>query len=124
VMSDSVYAAEPMAGERFVPGRGLYSPAFEHDSCGVGFVARLDAQPQHGVVRDAVRVLVNLEHRGAIGGDKATGDGAGLLLQMPDAFFRGILGFELPPPGDYAVGMIFLPRDKQGCQGCCMCPYF
>jgi len=68
--------------------RGLYDPAFEHDACGVGFVARLDAEPHHHVVEDAVRVLINLEHRGAVGGDKATGDGAGLLLQIPDAFFR------------------------------------
>jgi glutamate synthase domain-containing protein 1 len=67
---------------------GLYDAANEHDSCGVGFVARLDAQPHHHVVQDAVQILVNLEHRGAVGGDKATGDGAGLLLQIPDAFFR------------------------------------
>lgn len=67
---------------------GLYDPANEHDSCGVGFVARLTALPDHSIVEHAVQVLVNLEHRGAIGGDKSTGDGAGLLLQMPDAFFR------------------------------------
>jgi len=92
---------------------GLYDPRQEHDACGVGFVARLDAQPTHGVVEDAVRVLVNLEHRGAVGGDKATGDGAGLLLQMPDAFFRAAgLAFSLPPAGAYAAGMIFLPTDE------------
>ncbi|MFC1806274.1 glutamate synthase large subunit, partial [Planctomycetota bacterium] len=91
---------------------GLYDPAFEHDSCGVGFVARLDGVPRHDVVADSVQILVNLEHRGAIGGDKATGDGAGLLLQMPDAFLRnelGAEGIELPEVGDYAVGMVFLP---------------
>jgi glutamate synthase (NADPH) large chain len=93
---------------------GLYDPAQEHDSCGVGFVARLDADPRHHVVADAVRILINLEHRGAVGGDKATGDGAGLLVQVPDAFFRkscGDLGRRLPPAGDYAVGMIFLPAE-------------
>ena len=77
---------QPVAG---LPGqRGLYDPANEHDACGVGFVARLDGVPHHHVVEDAVQVLINLEHRGAVGGDKATGDGAGLLLQIPDAFFR------------------------------------
>ncbi|HUU91584.1 MAG TPA: glutamate synthase large subunit, partial [Phycisphaerae bacterium] len=98
-----------------VPAHGLYDPAHEHDACGVGFVARLDARPQHDVVRDAVRVLVNLEHRGARGGDAATGDGAGLLLGMPDAFLRRAAqaeGIDLPPLGRYAVGMLFLPTDR------------
>ncbi len=93
---------------------GLYEPAFEHDSCGVGFIARLDGRPTHEIVADAVRVLVNLEHRGAIGGDKATGDGAGILVQIPHEFFAADCpaeGFRLPAPGDYAVGMIFLPSD-------------
>ena len=72
----------------FMPAHGLYDPAYEHDACGVGFIARLDAQPNHQVVLDAVQILVNLEHRGAVAGDKATGDGAGLLLQIPDAFLR------------------------------------
>ncbi len=92
----------------------LYDPAFEHDSCGVGFVARLDAKPTHAVVADAAQVLVNLEHRGAIGGDKATGDGAGLLTQLPHELFRheaAACGFEPPAPGHYAVGMVFLPTD-------------
>ncbi len=67
---------------------GLYDPANDHDSCGVGFVARLDGVPQHNVVEDAVRALVNLEHRGAVGGDMSTGDGAGILMQIPDLFLR------------------------------------
>jgi len=93
---------------------GLYHPANEHDSCGVGFVARLTALPDHSIVEHAVQVLVNLEHRGAIGGDKTTGDGAGLLLQTPDAFFRfgcRDLPFPLPPQGQYAAGLVFLPTD-------------
>ncbi len=101
--------------------RGAYDPAFERDACGVGFVARLDARPHHQVVRDAVRVLVNLEHRGAVGGDKATGDGAGLLLGIPHAFFRKAargLGFALPDPGAYAVGMVFLPTDPAAAERC------
>jgi glutamate synthase domain-containing protein 2/glutamate synthase domain-containing protein 1/glutamate synthase domain-containing protein 3 len=103
---------EPGAGQ--ASSKGLYDPAFEHDSCGVGFVARLDARPDHGVIRDAVEILVNLEHRGAIGGDKATGDGAGLLVQIPDDLFQEACpgsGFNLPEGGGYGVGMIFLPRD-------------
>ena len=102
--------------------KGLYDPANEHDSCGVGFVARLDGRPRHAVVRDSVRVLVNLEHRGAIGGDKGTGDGAGLLLQMPDAFMRRVAGeanFALPAAGDYAVAMVFLPTDA-AVRECCV----
>ncbi len=94
---------------------GLYDPRYEHDSCGVGFIVRLDGESRHSVVEDAIRILVNLEHRGAIGGDKSTGDGAGLLLQMPDTFFRQEsrdLGFDLPAKGDYAVAMVFLPTDR------------
>jgi len=105
----------------FVPAQGLYDPANEHDACGVGFVARLDAQADHSLVRDAVRILVNLEHRGARGGDAATGDGAGLLLGMPHAFFARVAreeGFTLPEPGAYAVGMLFLPTDGDLRQRC------
>ncbi|MBK5095182.1 MAG: glutamate synthase subunit alpha, partial [Deltaproteobacteria bacterium] len=94
---------------------GLYDPAYEHDSCGVGFVAQLSAKADHSIVEHAVSILVNLEHRGAIGGDKSTGDGAGLLLQIPDAFFRfgcRDLGFPLPPSGQYAAGLVFLPTDE------------
>src|SRR3989304_1688125 len=94
---------------------GLYDPAYEHDSCGVGFVARITAEPDHSIVEHAVSVLVNLEHRGAIGGDKSTGDGAGLLLQIPGPLFRyGCpgLSFPPPPPGQGAAGLVFLPPDQ------------
>ncbi len=100
---------------------GLYDPAFEHDSCGVGFLARLDGDPRHSLVEAAVQVLVNLEHRGAVGGDMVTSDGAGLLLQMPHLFLRGECGqrgMNLPDPGDYAVGMVFLPRDAKLARRC------
>src|SRR6201997_1161521 len=84
---------------------GLYDPRFEHDACGVGFVADLSGRSSHGVVARALRVLCNLEHRGAKGGDPGTGDGAGILTQIPDAFFRAACGFPLPDAGYYAVGL-------------------
>ncbi|NJD61411.1 MAG: glutamate synthase subunit alpha, partial [Deltaproteobacteria bacterium] len=99
--------------------RGLYNPAYEHDSCGVGFVATLYAEPSHSIVEKGIRILVNLEHRGAIGGDKSTGDGAGILTRIPDTFFRlAGLSFSLPQRGDYAVGMAFLPSDPKLAEQC------
>jgi glutamate synthase domain-containing protein 2/glutamate synthase domain-containing protein 1/glutamate synthase domain-containing protein 3 len=92
---------------------GLYDPAYEHDACGIGLVARLDGSPSHETVRRALAALVNLEHRGASGADADTGDGAGILLQVPDALFRAELGSELPPPGAYGVGALFLPTDDE-----------
>jgi glutamate synthase (NADPH/NADH) large chain len=100
---------------------GLYHPDQEHDSCGVGFVARLSAMPEHSIVEHAVQILVNLEHRGAIGGDKSTGDGAGILLQIPDTFFRygcRDLPFPLPARGEYAAGLVFLPTDESLADRC------
>ena len=90
---------------------GLYDPSYEHDACGVAFVARLDGKPTHETVRRAVVALENLEHRGAAGADPNTGDGAGILLQMPDAFMRAVLDEDLPPPGAYGVCVCFLPHD-------------
>jgi len=90
---------------------GLYDERYEHDACGVAVVARLDNIPSHEVVRLGIEAVANLEHRGAAGADPETGDGAGLLLQMPDEFLREIAGFELPPPGSYGVAMCFLPTD-------------
>jgi glutamate synthase domain-containing protein 2/glutamate synthase domain-containing protein 1/glutamate synthase domain-containing protein 3 len=98
---------------------GLYDPSLEHDACGVGFVATLSAEPSHSIVEKGIRILVNLEHRGAIGGDKSTGDGAGILVRIPDTFFRlAGLSFTLPPRGDYAVGMVFLPSDPKLAEIC------
>ena len=93
------------------PKSGLYDPAYEHDACGVAFVARLDAVPSHETVQRALTALGNLEHRGAEGADANTGDGAGITVQVPDAFFRARAGSELPAPGAYGVGVCFLPRD-------------
>src|SRR5215211_5159301 len=90
---------------------GLYDPRFEHDACGVAMVARLDNRPTHEVVDRALVALDNLEHRGAEGADIRTGDGAGILVQMPDAFLRAVAGFDLPPLGSYGVAQCFLPND-------------
>ncbi len=100
---------------------GLYDPAYEHDSCGVGFVAQLDGTATHALLDKAVHVLINLEHRGAVGGDKSTGDGAGLLMQIPDAFLRDEFragGVALPLRGAYAIGTVFLPAAAARAQRC------
>jgi len=91
---------------------GLYDPRYEHDACGVAMIARLDNEPRHDVVDKALTALDNLEHRGAEGADTRTGDGAGILAQMPDAFFRAVSGFDLPPLGQYGVGFCFFPVDE------------
>ncbi|MBN1836028.1 MAG: glutamate synthase subunit alpha [Spirochaetales bacterium] len=90
---------------------GYFDPREERDACGVGFVARVDGTPSHGIVTDAVQALCNLEHRGAVGGDMKTGDGAGILVQIPHRFFARTVGFELPEPGSYGLGFFFLPAD-------------
>jgi glutamate synthase (NADPH/NADH) large chain len=94
------------------PEQGLYDPANEHDACGVGFVAHIKGDKRHAIVRQGLTILERLHHRGAVGADPRAGDGAGLLLQLPDAFFRSVVDFELPAEGDYAVGMLFMPRDE------------
>jgi glutamate synthase (NADPH) large chain len=94
------------------PAQGLYDSSFEHDACGVGFVADLTGRVDHDIVAKALTVLRNLEHRGAKGSDPDTGDGAGIMTQIPDRFFRSVCGFTLPEPGCYAAGLAFLPRDR------------
>jgi glutamate synthase domain-containing protein 2/glutamate synthase domain-containing protein 1/glutamate synthase domain-containing protein 3 len=94
------------------PAQGLYDPANEHDACGVGFVVNLHGRKTHQIVRQGLEVLENLTHRGACGCDPLTGDGAGILLQMPQEFFTAVTpqaGIKLPSPGDWAVGNVFLP---------------
>src|SRR3954464_3308576 len=92
---------------------GLYDPQYEHDACGVAFVARLNGEPSHETVQRAVVALANLEHRGAAGADPNTGDGAGILLQMPDELIRGVIGEALPGVGAYGVCVCFLPQDEE-----------
>jgi glutamate synthase domain-containing protein 2/glutamate synthase domain-containing protein 1/glutamate synthase domain-containing protein 3 len=92
---------------------GLYDPQFEHDACGVGFVGRLDGAARHDVVNLGLNLLNNLAHRGASGADADSGDGAGLLIRLPDAFLRKNLDFELPASGTYGLGLVFLPQDGE-----------
>ena len=104
------------------PRAGLYDPTYEHDACGLGFVARLDGRRTRETVEEGLEVLHNLEHRGTTGRDPETGDGAGILTQIPDGFFRGecaALGIELPPAGCYGVGMLFESGEAEGldCEG-------
>jgi glutamate synthase (NADPH/NADH) large chain len=100
--------------ERKDAPKGLYDPALDKDSCGVGFIADIKGRPSHQIVTDALTILVNLEHRGAVGADPRAGDGAGILTQIPHRFFgrkAAELGVALPAPGDYAVGALFMPQD-------------
>src|SRR5271154_3079486 len=103
--------------------QGLYDPAQEHDACGIGFVASIRGEKSHDIIRDGIQVLLNLAHRGACGCDSETGDGAGVLIQIPHKFYArecAKLGFELPLPGAYGVGMTFLPVEKHArlqCEG-------
>ncbi|MGN6780466.1 MAG: glutamate synthase central domain-containing protein, partial [Marmoricola sp.] len=100
----------------FPPPQGLYDPANEHDACGVAFVATLTGVASHDIVRQGVQALLNLDHRGAAGAEPNSGDGAGILLQVPDAFLREVTreaGFELPAQHSYAVGTAFLPGDEE-----------
>lgn len=93
--------------------RGLYDPAQEHDACGVGFIARINGEKSHEIVEKGVEILRSLEHRGAVGGDQKTGDGAGMLIQLPHRFLEKITSFKLPAEGSYGVGMIFLPPEGE-----------
>ncbi|TMC50027.1 MAG: glutamate synthase large subunit [Chloroflexi bacterium] len=93
-------------------GQGLYDPRFEHDACGVAFVASIAGERSHAIVSRGLEALINLGHRGACGCDPETGDGAGILLQVPDAFLRRAFALDLPAPGAYGVGMVFLPTDR------------
>ncbi len=98
------------------PRQGLYDPANEHDACGVGFVANIKGRKSHEIVQAGLQILINLDHRGAVGADPLVGDGAGILIQIPDALYRGWAksqGVALPPAGEYAVAMCFMPQDDE-----------
>jgi glutamate synthase (NADPH/NADH) large chain len=101
--------------------KGLYDPTREHDACGVGFVAHIKGARAHAIVEQGLKILENLDHRGAVGADKLMGDGAGILIQIPDEYYREELarqGVTLPAPGEYGVGMIFLPKEHASRLAC------
>ena len=106
---------------KYLQENGLYAPQNEHDACGVGFVAHIKGTKSHDIVKNALKILENLDHRGAVGADKLMGDGAGILIQLPDALYREEMaaqGVMLPPPGEYGVGMIFLPKEHASRLAC------
>jgi len=101
--------------------QGLYAPDKEHDSCGIGFVAHIKGAKSHDIVRQGLQILINLDHRGAVGADPLAGDGAGILIQIPDAFLRAEMAAQsvgLPPAGAYGVGMVFLPQKPSAARAC------
>jgi len=100
---------------------GLYDPSREHDACGIGFIAHIKGQKAHSIVKQGLQILENLEHRGAVGSDPLMGDGAGILIQIPDQFYReemARVGIHLPPFGEYGVGMVFLPKEPASRLAC------
>src|SRR5690349_22300210 len=114
-MQELCRAAWPPAAQ------GLYDPANERDACGLGFIAHIKGRKTHDIIRQGLEILKNLTHRGATGADPLQGDGAGILIQMPDAFLRracGKLGITLPAIGQYGVGMVFLPREPASRMAC------
>src|SRR5512133_3653629 len=92
--------------------QGLYNTENEHDNCGIGFVAHIKGNPSHNIVRRGLDVLLNMDHRGATGADKTTGDGAGLLMQIPHEFITDVLRLDVGEKGTYGTGIIFLPKDE------------
>ena len=117
----SALGTSPIAAQKRPLAQGLYHPANEHDACGVGFVAHIKGQKSHAIVQQGLLILKNLTHRGAVGADPKASDGAGILLQMPDALFReewAKQGVTLPPFGEYGVGMVFLPREPASRLAC------
>src|SRR6195952_1651425 len=109
-------------GQVFLVGRapsGLYNPAYEHDACGVAMVVDMHGRRSRDIVDKAITALLNLEHRGAQGAEPNTGDGAGILLQVPDAFLRAVVDFELPAEGSYVTGIAFLPQSSRDAAAAC-----
>ena len=109
------------AEKAWLEQNGLYDPSHEHDACGVGFVAHIKGQKSHAIVTQALKILENLDHRGAVGADALMGDGAGILIQLPDALYREEMahqGVTLPAFGEYGVGMIFLPKEHASRLAC------
>ena len=120
-MNDHPQPLDASASGSLPAPQGLYDPANEHDACGVGFVAHIKGQKSHEIVLQGLQILENLDHRGAVGADPLMGDGAGILIQIPDAFYREEMakqGVTLPPAGEYGVGIIFLPNEHSSRLAC------
>jgi glutamate synthase (NADPH/NADH) large chain len=120
MFTDESLSADEAARQVAARG-GLYAASHEHDACGVGFVAHIKGQRSHQIIEQGLQILANLDHRGAVGADKLMGDGAGILIQIPDEYYRSEMaaqGVELPPPGEYGVGMIFLPKEHASRLAC------
>ncbi len=100
------------------PAQGLYDPANEHDNCGVGFIANIKGRKSHSIVKRGIEILCNLTHRGAVGADPFDGDGAGLMIQMPDAYYREVCDFNLPTAGEFGAGIVFLPQERSCREAC------
>ena len=103
---------------RLPEAQGLYSPANEHDNCGIGFVAHIKGKPSHDIIKRGLEVLRNMDHRGATGADDSTGDGAGLLMQIPHEFITDVLNLDVGEQGKYGTGLIFLPKDEKEAEFC------
>ena len=100
--------------ENYPNKTGLYNPAYEHDACGIGAIASIKGIKTHKTIKDALNILIHLEHRGGTGAEDNSGDGAGILIQIPDKFYRKeVLGFDLPKEGDYGVGQLFLSKNEE-----------
>ena len=110
-MTPPLHSATSPATAKAPVAQGLYDPRAEHDACGVAFVATLRGTPGRDIVDAGLTALLNLDHRGAVGAEENSGDGAGILTQIPDAFIRDVVSADLPPSGSYAIGMAFLPQD-------------
>jgi glutamate synthase (NADPH) large chain len=105
----------------FPEKQGLYDPGFEHDSCGVGFVCNIKGEKSNSIIKQGIEILRRLAHRGAVGADPKTGDGAGILIQIPHEFFKKVASInkiDLPGPGLYGTGLIFLPQDNKEREFC------
>ena len=112
--ADTLLEDTPREHDWRPPAEGMYDLSMEKDSCGVGFIANIKGKKSHQIVSDAISILCNLEHRGAVGADPRAGDGAGILVQIPHAFFArkaAEIGFKLPEPGHYAIGALFMPKE-------------
>ncbi|PTT16502.1 glutamate synthase subunit alpha, partial [Flavobacterium sp. HMWF030] len=101
-----------------VKEQGLYLPEFEHDNCGAGFICNLNGIKSNDIIHKALDILIKLEHRGAVSSDGRTGDGAGILFDIPHDFFKKVCDFEIPETREYAVGMVFLPKSKNQVSFC------